>query len=128
MNLFLDTQLILWFATDPRRLSKEARSLLLDSANELFFSAATLWEIAIKRGLGRFDFQVDPRRLWRMLPLNGYRELPVTGEHGIAVETLPLLHKDPFDRLLLAQARIEGMILLTKDLQLAEYGEPVRLV
>ena len=73
MNLFLDTQLILWFATDPRRLSKEARSLLLDSANELFFSAATLWEIAIKRGLGRFDFQVDPRRLWRMLPLNDAR-------------------------------------------------------
>ncbi len=128
MNLLLDTHLILWAATDPRRLSEEARLLLLDSANELFYSAASLWEIAIKRGLGRPDFQVDPRRLWRMLPLNGYRELPVTGEHGIAVETLPLLHKDPFDRLLLAQARTEDMVLLTKDLKLAEYGEPVRLV
>ena len=128
MNLLLDTHLILWAATDPRRLSEDARLLLLDSANELFYSAASLWEIAIKRGLGRPDFQVDPRRLRRMLPLNGYRELLVTGEHGIAVETLPLLHKDPFDRLLLAQARTEGMVLLTKDQQLAEYGDPVKLV
>ena len=128
MNFLLDTHLILWAATNPHRLSEDARRIVLDSANELFYSAASLWEIAIKRGLGRSDFQVDPRRLWRMLPLNGYRELPITGEHGIAVETLPLLHKDPFDRLLLAQARLEGMVLLTKDLQLAEYGEPVRLV
>ena len=128
MNFLLDTHLILWAATNPHRLSEDARRIVLDSANELFYSAASLWEIAIKRGLGRSDFQVDPRRLWRMLPLNGYRELPITGEHGIAVETLPLLHKDPFDRLLLAQARVESMVLLTKDLQLAEYGEPVRLV
>jgi len=128
VNFLLDTHLILWAATNPHRLSEDARRIVLDSANELFYSAASLWEIAIKRGLGRSDFQVDPRRLWRMLPLNGYRELPITGEHGIAVETLPLLHKDPFDRLLLAQARVESMVLLTKDLQLAEYGEPVRLV
>ncbi len=128
MNLLLDTHLILWAAGDPQRLSNEARELLVNSANELFYSAASLWEIAIKRSLDRSDFQVDPRRLWRLLPLNGYRELAVTGEHGIAVENLPLLHKDPFDRLLLAQARTEGMVLLTQDLQLAKYGDPVRLV
>ncbi|HUL12916.1 MAG TPA: type II toxin-antitoxin system VapC family toxin, partial [Methylococcaceae bacterium] len=86
------------------------------------------WEVTIKRTLGRSDFQVDPRRLWRMLPVNGYRELPIAGEHAIAVEALPLLHKDPFDRLLLAQARVEGLTLLTVDQQLAEYGAPVLLV
>jgi PIN domain nuclease of toxin-antitoxin system len=128
MNLLIDTHLILWAASDPDRLSEEARQLLLDSANELYYSAASLWEVTIKRTLGRSDFQVDPRRLWRMLPVNGYRELPIAGEHAIAVEALPLLHKDPFDRLLLAQARVEGLTLLTVDQQLAEYGAPVRLV
>lgn len=128
MNLLLDSHLILWAASDPSQLSDEARALLLDPSHTLFYSAASLWEIAIKRSLGRSDFQVDPRRLWRLLPLNGYRELPVTGEHGITVENLPWLHKDPFDRLLLAQARTEGMTLLSKDEQLAKYGEPVRLV
>ena len=128
MNLLIDTHLILWAAGDPDRLSDEARQLMLDSANELYYSAASLWEITIKRTLGRSDFQIDPRRLWRMLPVNGYRELPITGEHAIAVDTLPLLHKDPYDRLLLAQARIEGLTLLTVDQQLAEYGAPVRLI
>ena len=128
MNLLLDTHLILWAAGDPSRLSGEASALLLEPANTLYYSAASLWEVAIKRSLGRPDFQADPRRLWRLLPLNGYRELPVTGEHAIAVETLPRLHKDPFDRLLFAQARLEGMVLLSNDGRLAEYGEPVRLV
>jgi PIN domain nuclease of toxin-antitoxin system len=128
MNLLIDTHLILWAAGDPDRLSVEARQLLLDSANELYFSAASLWEITIKRGLGHSGFLIDPRRLWRMLPINGYRELPITSEHAIAVETLPLLHKDPFDRILLAQARVEGLTLLTVDQQLVAYGAPVRLV
>jgi PIN domain nuclease of toxin-antitoxin system len=128
MNLLIDTHLILWAAGDPDQLSNEARQLLIDDANELYFSAASLWEVTIKRTLGRSDFQIDPRRLWRLLPVNGYRELAITGEHAIAVETLPLLHKDPFDRLLLAQARVEGMTLLTVDRQLGEYGAPVRLV
>jgi PIN domain nuclease of toxin-antitoxin system len=128
MNLLLDTHLILWAADDPDRFSDEARQLLLDTAHELYYSAASLWEITIKRTLGRSDFQVDPRRLWRMLPVSGYRELPITGEHAIAIETLPLLHKDPFDRLLLAQARVESLTLLTADQQLAGYGAPVRLI
>jgi len=128
MNLLIDTHLILWAAGDPDRLSDAARQFLLDSANELYYSAASLCEITIKRTLGRSDFQIDPRRLWRLLPVNGYRELPVTGEHAIAVETLPWLHKDPFDRLLLAQAQVEGLILLTADRQLAGYGPPVQLI
>lgn len=128
MKVLLDTHLILWAAGDPDRLSEGARQLLLDPATELYYSAASLWEVTIKRALGRSDFEIDPRRLWRMLPVNGYRELPVTGEHAITVEMLPLLHKDPFDRLLLAQAHVERLTLLTVDRRLAEYGPPVRLI
>jgi len=91
----------------------------------LFFSAASIWEIVIKRGLGREDFKVDPRRLRNMLILHGYTELPVTAEHALTVETLSLLHKDPFDRLLLAQARTEGMQLLTVDPSVIQYEESV---
>ena len=128
MNLLLDTHLLLWAASEPERLSAKARTLLLDPANQLFFSAASLWEISIKNGLDRADFQVDPRRLWRLLLVNGYRELPVTGEHTVAVNELPPLHKDPFDRILIAQARAEGLLLLTVDKAVAKYGDGVRKV
>jgi len=83
--------------------------------NSLFFSAASIWEIVIKLGLGRADFKVDPYRLRKMLVAHGYNELPVTTEHALKVDSLPPLHKDPFDRLLLAQARTEGMLFLTGD-------------
>lgn len=125
MNLLLDTHLLLWAASEPKRLSAKARALLLDPANHLVFSSASLWEISIKRGLDRADFNVDPRRLWRMLLVNGYRELPITCEHTIAVNDLPLLHKDPFDRILVAQACVEGLTLLTADKAVAKYGEGV---
>jgi len=92
----------------------------------LFFSVASIWEIVIKRGLGREDFKVDPRRLRKMLIAHGYTELPVVAEHVLTVETLPLLHKDPFDRLLLAQARTEGMLLLTVDSAVSQYQESVK--
>ena len=128
MNLLLDTQLLLWAASEPKKFSARARALLLEPANQLFFSSASLWEIGIKRGLGRSDFNVDPRRLWRMLQVNGYRELTVTGEHAIAVNDLTPLHKDPFDRILVAQARVEGLLLLTVDKRVAKYGEGVRKV
>ena len=128
MNLLLDTHLLLWAASDPDRLSAKARTLLLDPANQLLFSAASLWEISIKNGLDRADFQVDPRRLWRLLLVNGYRELPVTGEHTVAVNELPPLHKDPFDRILIAQARAEGLLLLKVDKAVAKYGDGVRKV
>ena len=128
MNLLLDTHLLLWAAIEPKRLSAKARNLLLDPANQLIFSAASLWEISIKNGLDRSGFKVDSRRLWRLLLVNGYRELPVSSEHSIAVDDLPPMHKDPFDRILIAQARVEGMLLLTVDKAVAKYGEGVRKV
>lgn len=128
MKLLLDTQLLLWAAGAPQRLSGQARPLLEDPANELLFSPVSLWEIAIKRGLGRADFQVDARVLRRGLLDNGYAELPLTGEHAVAIEGLPPLHKDPFDRILVAQAMVEGIVLLTADTMVAQYPGPVRLV
>ena len=128
MNLLLDTHLLLWAASEPQRLSAKARALLLDPSNQPVFSSASLWEITIKNGLERSDFSVDPRRLWRMLLVNGYREISVTSEHAVAVNDLPPLHKDPFDRILVAQARIEGLTLLTADKMVAKYGEGVKKV
>ena len=128
MKLLLDTHILLWAAGQPEKLSESARSLLTASDNVLFFSAASIWEIVIKRGLGREDFKVNPRRLRKMLIAHGYTELPVTSEHAFTVEMLPMLHKDPFDRLLLAQARTEGMLLLTVDASISQYQESVLVV
>lgn len=128
MKLLLDTQLLLWAAGQPERLSKAARKLLGDEANELLFSAASLWEISIKATLGREDFRVEPRLLRRGLLDNGYVELPITSQHAVSIDTVPPLHKDPFDRLLLAQALTEGITLLTADELLAGYPGPVRRV
>jgi len=112
----------------PERLSEAARALVNDPRNELLFSALSIWEVAIKSVLRRESFQVDPRLLLRGLLDNGYTELPVTSRQAVNIDALPLLHKDPFDRLLLAQAISEGIILLTADAQLAQYPGPVRLV
>lgn len=128
MKLLIDTHLLLWAASDDAKLPRLARELIGDPDHTPCFSAASLWEIAIKRGLGRSDFQADPRMLRRGLLDNGYVEWPVTSEHAVAIDTLPMIHKDPFDRLLLAQARSEGAILLSADDQLARYSDPVRLV
>ncbi len=128
MKLLLDTHLLLWAAGQPSRLSASARKLLNDPRNELLFSAASLWEIAIKKTLGREDFRVEPRLLRRGLLDNGYTELPISSEHAVSIDSLPLLHKDPFDRMLLAQALHEGVTLLTSDAQLARYAGPVRKV
>lgn len=128
MNLLLDTHLLLWAASTPERIPENARALLTDPANQLVFSAASLWEITIKNSLDRSDFKVDSRRLWRMLLVNGYRELPVTSEHTVAVNELPPIHKDPFDRILIAQARVEGLLLLTADKLVAKYGAGVQEV
>lgn len=128
MKLLLDTHLLLWAAGQQGRLSADAVGLISDPANELFFSAASLWEIAIKQGLGRADFKVDARLLRRGLLDNGYSELPVASEHAVAIDSLPSLHKDPFDRMLVAQAMIEGITLLTADSILAQYPGPIRKV
>ena len=128
MRLLLDTHLLLWAAGSAARLSVAARELIDDPKNELLFSAASLWEIAIKRALRRDDFQLDVRLLRRGLLNNGYRELAVTGEHAVAIEGLPPIHKDPFDRLLIAQSIIEGITLLTSDGLVAQYPAPVQKV
>jgi PIN domain nuclease of toxin-antitoxin system len=116
VKYLLDTHLLLWAAGQPERLSKQARRLLSDPGNELLFSAASLWEIAIKRNLGRADFKVEPRLLRRGLLDNGYRELAITSAHVLELDALPAHHKDPFDRILVAQALSEGITLLTVDL------------
>ena len=128
MKLLLDTHLLLWAAGEPKKLSPKARTLILDTQNELMFSAASVWEVAIKRTFGRADFQVDSRLFRRGLIDNGYVELPVLSAHAVAVEALPPIHKDPFDRLLVAQSLVEGIVLLTTDAMVAQYGGSVRLV
>jgi PIN domain nuclease of toxin-antitoxin system len=128
MKLLLDTHLLLWAAGEPNRLSPEARKLIDDPANELLFSAASLWEVVIKRGLGRDDFKVDARVLRRGLLDNGYSELPVVSHHVVGIDSLPAIHKDPFDRVLIAQATVEGITLLTTDSLVARYAGPIQTV
>lgn len=128
MKLLLDTHLLLWAAGKPSALSRVARALLNSPDNELFFSAASLWEIAIKHGLHRNGFQVDARVLRRGLLDNGYNEISIDSKHAVAIDNLPPIHKDPFDRILIAQATIEGITLLTADPLVARYPGPVRKV
>jgi len=123
MKLLLDTHMLLWAAAGT--LPQDAEKLVLDGDNALYFSPAGIWEIGIKKGLGRSDFKVDPEVLRRGLLDNHYQELPITGLHALAVLDLPQIHKDPFDRILLAQAKTEGMSLLTSDSILREYPGPV---
>jgi len=127
VKLLLDTHVLLWAAGEPKRLPAVARKLINDVRNELLFSVASLWEI-VKRSLGRDDFRVEPRVLRRGLLDNGYAELAVGGEHVLAVDGLPPIHKDPFDRLLVAQAQIESVTLLTADPLLGRYPGPIRCV
>jgi len=128
MKLLVDTQLLLWAAGMPEKLSSTARQLLEDPQNILFYSAVSLWEVVIKNGLGHSDFTVDPHLLRRGLVDNGWQELPIEGSHVLAVNSLPAIHKDPFDRVLVAQAQVEGLLLLTTDVALGEYLAPVRVL
>lgn len=128
MILLADTHLLLWVALAPDRVSSTARDLIANEANTPAFSVVSLWEISIKQARGRPDFRVDARRMHRLLLENGWREYLVESEHAITAGQLPPLHKDPFDRMLLAQATVEGAQLLTSDRQLALYGAPVLTV
>ena len=128
MNLLLDTHLLLWAAAEPERLSEEAKALIENADNRLFFSAASIWEVVIKNGLNRPDFRVDPHILRRGLVENGYNELPIAAQHTLTVAHLPDIHKDPFDRILIAQAEFEGFLLLTVDDLVAQYPGPIRRV
>ena len=128
MRILVDTHILLWASDDPDSIPKAARSLLNNPENDLFFSPLSIWEVSVKGTLGRQDFQFDPRVLYRNLLANGYAELPLSSEHAIAVQNLPNLHKDPIDRLLIAQATVEGITLLTSDRQVAKYPGPIRKV
>lgn len=126
MKLLLDTHMLLWAAAGT--LPPQAEALVVDGGNMLHFSPASIWEIGIEKGLGRSDFRVEPEVLRRGLLDNGYQELPITSLHALAVADVPPLHKNPFDRMLLAQAKSEGITLLTSDGFLREYPGPVLFV
>jgi PIN domain nuclease of toxin-antitoxin system len=128
MNLLLDTHLLLWAAGEPSRLSQAAMDLMQSPKNVLWFSAVNIWEVVIKNSLGRPDFHVDAHLLRRGLLENQYRELPMDSRHALTVSRLPALHRDPFDRMLIAQAESEGFVLLTADDQVGRYGSPVKRV
>ena len=128
MRLLLDTHLLLWAAASSGRLSAEIRSLIEDPQNEVHYSAASVWEIAIKSTRRRKDFRVDLSLLHSSFPVMGLTELPVRAEHAVGVAQLPPIHRDPFDRLLVAQSVVEAMVLLTNDAVLAQYGPVVRVV
>lgn len=128
MRLLLDTHILLWAAYSPGRVSSAAQKLLGDEQNRLVFSAVSVWETTIKAGRGRTPFDVAPSVFRRGLIESGYLELDITSAHAAAVGELPGIHEDPFDRMLVAQARVEGFALLTSDKRVAEYGAPVLLV
>jgi PIN domain nuclease of toxin-antitoxin system len=123
MKLLLDTHILLWAAAGT--LPEDAENMVTDGNNTLYFSPASIWEVGIKKSLGRNDFKVDPEVLRRGLLDNQYQELPITSLHALAVNDLPQIHKDPFDRMLLAQAKAEGISFLTSDAVFREYSGPV---
>ena len=126
MKLLLDTHMLLWAAAGT--LPEDAGKMVIDGDNTLYFSPVSIWEIGIKKSLGRNDFKVDPEVLRRGLLDNHYQELPISSLHALAVNDLPPIHKDPFDRMLLAQAKAEGVSLVTSDSTLREYPGPVTFV
>lgn len=126
--LLLDTHLLIWGAENPDRLPRAARVRIEDARAAQAFSVASIWEVAIKVARGRGDFAVDAGALRGTLLRSAMREFAITGAHALEAGGLPPLHKDPFDRLLVAQARVERAVLLTADAALAQYGAPVELV
>ena len=128
MKYLLDTHVLLWAAYEPEKLSGSCVEKLSDRENILLFSSVSIWEISIKTTLGRDDFVVDVRDLLRGLRLNDYNEMVVKSEHAIAQMLLPMLHKDPFDRKLIAQATVEKVCFLTADSEVLRYEGPIEKV
>jgi PIN domain nuclease of toxin-antitoxin system len=121
MTLLLDTHVLLWWLDNPRQLSKQANKAIQDGANRVYVSAAVAWEIAIKKSLGRLD---APDDLEEVVEANRFMPLPITIPHALAVLSLPRHHRDPFDRMLIAQALHEGFQLVTRDQDIAKYAVP----
>ena len=128
MRLLLDTHILLWAALKKARVPAGAAKMIDDIQNEVMFSSASIWEIAIKRRLDRNSPMVDARDFRQGLLANGYRELPIDGLHSAQVQNLPNLHRDPFDRILVAQALVEGLLLLTSDRMVSRYPGPIQKV
>ena len=128
MRYLLDTHVLLWAAISPENIPAGMRAALEDPENELVFSAASMWEIAIKNGLERPDFKVDMWHLRRCLQDNEYTEVPVTSAHAAFTQVIEKLHKDPFDRMLIAQACVEDFMLVTADRLVAQYSGPIRMI
>jgi PIN domain nuclease of toxin-antitoxin system len=128
MNLLLDTQVLLWSVFRSSRLRAQARALLEDASNEVTFSVASLWEIAIKYGLNRKEFPFDPRRVRSGGLAMGFKELSITSEHAFQTTLLPHLHGDPFDRLLIAQAAAENLTFLTSDKKVSRYPGAIKKI
>ena len=124
----LDTQLLLWWAAQPERLPQALLSGLDNPEQAVSYSVVSLWEVAIKTSLGRPDFRVDGGALRQGLLAQGFGELPITAEHALAVQQLPWIHRDPFDRLLVAVAQVENLTLMTADGSLSRYGPGIRPV
>ncbi|QWF72010.1 type II toxin-antitoxin system VapC family toxin [Methylomonas paludis] len=125
MNLLLDTHVALWAITDSPKLSQKARHLIASPKTTVWVSAANVWEIAIKHSLGRGDMPVSGQDALRYFQESGYRFLAVSAEHAVAIEELPLHHQDPFDRMLVAQAIVEPMRLMTHDPLVAHYSDTI---
>ncbi|MEO1004139.1 MAG: type II toxin-antitoxin system VapC family toxin [Cyanobacteria bacterium J06638_7] len=128
MHLLLDTHLLVWAMGSPQRLPAGLAGMLEDPLNTPMFSVTSLWELVIKQALGRPDFSVQPAVLRRALLDGGWQELPIEARHALAVAQLPPLHRDPFDRMLLAQVTADGLLLITADTRLAAYPGPVRFM
>lgn len=122
MNYLLDTHILLWTLVDPEKVPARMRRIVEDTGNRVWFSAASIWEIAIKHSLAKPDFTVEAATIWKAARETGLEELAVTAEHAIGVDALPWLHRDPFDRLLVAQARTDGMKLLSVDPKVNAYS------
>ena len=122
MNLLLDTHTLLWWLDDNPTLSKKARAAIADGANTVFVSAVVIWEIRIKQALGKLKI---PKNFERVLNQQPFEMLPITAEHAHAIEKIPSYHRDPFDRMLVVQAKIEGLTLVTRDIRLKRYKVPI---
>ena len=128
MRVLLDTHVLLWMLMAPSRLPVRLRAALEDPGHEIMFSAVNIWEVAIKKALGRPGFDFSPHEVLRAAQATPLIELPVRAEHAARVSTLEPLHQDPFDRLLIAQALCEPAQLLTTDRKMARYNAPIDLI
>ncbi len=118
MKYLLDTHMVLWWLTDPDTIQKKAQKIIRDRSNVVYISSASLWEMAIKKSIGRLTL---PHNLIEMIAMESFKILPITAEESLGVADLPMHHTDPFDRLLIMQAKLNDLIIITRDSKMADY-------